>query len=130
EGRAGGREGGEEAVADAAGAAAAVSDVAAEQGLIFTKLEAALDSDGRHHRLRTLTLELPQGKAHLTLALDGVSPFALEGEGGFDGVIETHALAAQLKFANTLLEPHLLVDAKAEADGLNVRAEAAAASLE
>ena len=120
----------EEAVADPAGAAEAVTDVAAEQGLIFTKLEAALDSDGRHHRLRTLTLELPQGKAHLTLALDGASPFALEGEGGFDGVIETHALAAQLKFANTLLEPHLLVDAKAEADGLNVRVEAEAASFE
>ena len=54
-----------------AGAAEAVTDVAAEQGLIFTRLEAALDSDGRHHRLRTLTLDLPQGKAHLTLALDG-----------------------------------------------------------
>ncbi|MDX9886624.1 translocation/assembly module TamB domain-containing protein [Thauera sp.] len=120
----------EEAVADPAGAAEAVTDVAAEQGLIFTKLEAALDSDGRHHRLRTLTLELPQGKAHLTLALDGASPFALEGEGGFDGVIETHALALQLKLANTLLEPHLLADAKAEADGLNVRVEAEAASFE
>ncbi len=120
----------EEAVADPAGAAEAVADVAAEQGLIFTKLEAALDSDGRHHRLRTLTLDLPQGKAHLTLALDGASPFALEGEGGFDGVIETHALAVQLKLANTLLEPHLLADAQAKADGLQARVTAEAASFE
>jgi translocation and assembly module TamB len=118
----------EDAVADPAMAAEAVTEVAAEQGLIFTNLEAALDSDGRHHRLRALTLDLPQGKAKLTLALDGVSPFALEGEGGFDGVIETHALALQLKLANTLLEPHLR--AEAQAQGLQARVEAEAASFE
>ena len=117
----------EDAVADPGSAAEAVTEVAAEQGLIFTNLEAALDSDGRHHRLRTLTVDLPQGKAHLRLALDGVSPFALEGEGGFDGVIETHALALQLALANTLLEPRLVAEARAQ--GLQARVEAEAASF-
>ena len=118
----------EDAVADPGSAAEAVTEVAAEQGLIFTGLEAALDSDGRHHRLRALTLDLPQGKAHLSLALDGVSPFALEGKGGFDGVIETHALALQLELGNTLLEPQLRADAQTE--GLQARVDAEAASFE
>lgn len=118
----------EDAVADPAIAAEAVTEVAVEQGLVFTNLEAVLDSDGRHHHLRTLTLDLPQGKAKLTLALDGVSPFALEGEGGFDGVIDTHALALQLKLANTLLEPQLHAEARAQ--GLQARVEAQAASFE
>lgn len=118
----------EDAVADPGAAAEAVTEVAAAQGLIFTKLEAALDSDGRHHRLRALTLDLPQGKARLSMTLDGVSPFALEGEGGFDGVIETHALALQVALANTLLEPQLRAQAKSE--GLQAWVEAEAASFE
>ncbi|HAF55164.1 MAG TPA: DUF490 domain-containing protein, partial [Thauera sp.] len=117
----------ENAVADPAIAAEAVTEVAAEQGLIFSHLEAALDSDGRHHRLRTLTLDLPQGKANLRLALDGASPFALEGEGGFDGVIESRALGLRLKLGNNLLEPTLV--ANAEAEGLRARVEAAVASF-
>ncbi len=118
----------ETAVADPAGAAEAATEVAAEQGLIFSALEAALDSDGRHHRLRALTVEVPQGKARLELALDGVSPFALEGEGAFDGVLEARTLALQLQLSNTLLEPRLLAEAQAE--GLQARVEAEAASFE
>ncbi|WEN41115.1 Translocation and assembly module subunit TamB [Thauera sp. GDN1] len=118
----------EDAVTDPAIAAEAVTEVAAEQGLIFTKLEAALDSDGRRHALRALTVDLPQGKAKLALALEGRSPFALEGEGGFDGVVDAHPLALQLKLGNTLLEPRL--QAEARSGDLQARVEAQAAAFE
>ncbi|MFB1030799.1 MAG: hypothetical protein QMC09_14105, partial [Thauera sp.] len=88
-------------------AAEAATEVAAEQGLVFSRLEAALSSDGRHHRLEALAVELPQGRAHAALALDGVAPFALAGEVGFDGVVETHAAAVQATLADSLLEPRL-----------------------
>ena len=88
-------------------AAEAATEVAAEQGLVFSRLEAALSSDGRHHRLEALAVELPQGRAHAAFALDGVAPFALAGEVGFDGVVETHAVAVQATLADSLLEPRL-----------------------
>lgn len=116
----------EDAVTDPAIAAEAVTEVAAEQGLIFTGLEAAIASDGRRHQLRALTVDLPQGKARLKLALDGMSPFALEGEGGFDGAIDGHPLALQLKLGNTLLEPRLQAEARSGDLEARVGAQAAA----
>ena len=118
----------EDAVVDPAIAAEAVTEVAAEQGLIFTNLEAALDSDGRRHRLRALTVELPQGRATLKLEVDGVSPFALAGEGGFDGALETHPLALQFGLGNTLLAPCLQAEARSGA--LQARLEAEVAAFE
>ncbi|MHB1375770.1 MAG: translocation/assembly module TamB domain-containing protein, partial [Thauera sp.] len=115
----------EAAVSDPAIAAEAVTEVAAEQGVVFSNLEAALDSDGRHHRLRALTLDLPQGKASLALALDGASPFALNGDGRFEGVVESHPLALRIDLANTLLEPRLRAEAEAADMHAQVVVEAA-----
>ncbi|HRO35799.1 MAG TPA: DUF490 domain-containing protein, partial [Thauera sp.] len=92
-------------------AAAAATEVASEQGLVFSRLEAALSSDGRHHRLESLAVELPQGRVRAALALDGVAPFALAGEAGFDGIFETHAVAVQATLADSLLEPRLRAEA-------------------
>ena len=96
---------------DPALAAEAATEVAAEQGLVFSRLEAALSSDGRHHRLESLAVELPQGRVRAALALDGVAPFALAGEAGFDGIFETHAVAVQATLADSLLEPRLRAEA-------------------
>ncbi|APR03523.1 translocation/assembly module TamB domain-containing protein [Thauera chlorobenzoica] len=118
---------GDPAPAAEAGAEAPATEDAAP-GLHFTALEAALDSDGRHHRLRELSLVLPQGAVRLALAVDGEAPFALEGAGQFDGVIEGRALAVQLGLADTLLEPRIEVEARGE--GLHARIELEAASFE
>lgn len=115
----------EAAVTDPAIAAEAVTEVAAEQGVVFSALEAALDSDGRHHRLRALTLDLPQGKAKVALALDGASPFPLSGEGSLEGVIEAHPLALKIDLANTLLEPRLQAEGQLAGTQMQVVAEAA-----
>lgn len=96
---------------DPALAAEAATEVASEQGLVFSRLEAALSSDGRHHRLESLAVELPQGRVRAALALDGVAPFALAGEAGFDGIFETHAVAVQATLADSLLEPRLRAEA-------------------
>ncbi|MCK2126241.1 translocation/assembly module TamB domain-containing protein [Thauera aromatica] len=106
--------------------AAAAEDAA--PGLRFSALEAALDSDGRHHRLRELSLTLPQGRARLALAVDGAAPFALEGTGQFDGVIEGRALAVRLGLAHTLLEPRIALEARGE--GVQARVELEAASFD
>ena len=116
-----------DAASDPAQAAEATTEVAAEQGLIFTGLEAALDSDGRLHHLRELVVDVPQGRARLALALAGASPFKLEGEGGFEGVIESRPLSVSVTLGNSLLEPQLR--AEASSDGLQVRLEAAAESF-
>lgn len=107
---------------DPALAAEAATEVAAEQGLVFSRLEAALSSDGRHHRLESLSVALPQGRARAALALDGVAPFALAGEAGFDGVVETHAVAVQATLADSLLEPRL--QAKATLGAAHAQIEA------
>ncbi len=117
----------EAAVSDPTIAAEAVTEVAAEQGVVFSNLEAALDSDGRHHSLRTLTLDLPQGRANLALALDGASPFPLSGEGRFEGVIEAHPLVLEVDLASTLLEPRL--QAEGQVAGMQVQVVAEAASF-
>ena len=96
---------------DPALAAEAATEVAAERGLVFSRLEAALSSDGRHHRLESLAVELPQGRVRAALALDGVAPFVLAGEAGFDGIVETHAVAVQATLADSLLEPRLRAEA-------------------
>jgi translocation and assembly module TamB len=96
---------------DPALAAEAATEVAAEQGLVFSRLEAALSSDGRHHRLESLAVELPQGRVRAALALDGVAPFALAGEAGFDGIVDAHAVAVQATLADSLLEPRLRAEA-------------------
>lgn len=94
---------------------------------LFTELEAAFDSDGRRHRLRTLALSLPQGRLQLALGVEGAAPHALDGEGRFDGVIDGRAVAARFGATNTLLEPHLSIDAQGE--GLTARVEVEAESL-
>lgn len=119
--------GAEDAVTDPERAAAEAVEVAAEQGLILWDLSAALDSDGRHHRLQALALSVAQGRLELAAGVDGRSPFALDGEGSFTGVVEGRALAARLAIANTLVEPRLRVDAQSE--GLEARLEVEAASF-
>ncbi len=110
---------------DPARAAEAATEVAAEQGAVFSRLEAVLASDGRHHRLESLSVDLPQGRARLALALDGASPFVLDGEAGFEGVLETHPVTLQATLGDTLLAPHLRVEARSRAALLRVEAEVA-----
>lgn len=108
-------------------AGADAQDTAQTEGgdeVLFSTLEAALDSDGRHHRLRAGAVELPQGKASLALRLDGAAPFPLGGEGRFEGVMASQALALHLALSNTLLEPHLQVDAASAGMRARVAAEA------
>ena len=109
--------------ADPGRAAEAATEVAAEQGTVFSRLEAVLSSDGRHHRLERLTVDLPQGRARLALALDGVSPFALDGEAAFEGVLETHPLTLQATLGDTLLMPRLRAEARSRAALLRIEAE-------
>ena len=109
--------------ADPGRAVEAATEVAAEQGTVFSRLEAAFSSDGRHHRLESLTVDLPQGRARLALSLDGVSPFVLDGEAAFEGVLETHPLALQATLGDTLLTPRLRAEARSRAALLRIEAE-------
>ncbi|MCK2095514.1 translocation/assembly module TamB domain-containing protein [Thauera aromatica] len=113
---------------DPAGDPVPAAEPAEPPGLRFSALDAAFDSDGRHHRLRALSLTLPQGAVRLALALDGAAPFAVDGAGQFDGVIEGRALAVRLGLADTLLEPRAELEARGE--GVHARVELEAASFE
>lgn len=108
---------------DPALAAEAATEVAAEQGLVFSRLEAALASDGRRHRLERLSVELPQGRARMALALDGAAPFALDGEAAFEGAFAAHPVTLQATLAATLLAPRLRAEARSGDARLHAEAE-------
>lgn len=122
---------GEPAAPAPGGAAAngAASDGAKTAVLFgFTDLEAALDSDGAHHRIHRLALTLPQGRAELGGEIAGASPFALSAQGRFDGEQDGRAFALQFSAANTLLQPRLVTDVQGE--GLEGHAEIDAAPFD
>ena len=102
---------------DSGGTALEDSSSAADEEFWFADLKAALDSDGRSHRLRILALTLAQGRAALEARIDGVKPFALSANGRFEGVLEGRQLELSFTASESLLEPH--VEAQAFAAGLD-----------
>lgn len=94
----------------------------------FSALTAAMSSDGRKHRISSLALTLPQGRAQVDLELDGQSPFALVAQGQFAGMQGGRAYNARLSAGGTLIEPHVVLDA--EGEGLQGHAELLAAPFD
>lgn len=88
----------------------------------FKELNAALDSNGRRHRIEALTLSLPQGRVALSASVDGQQPFALDLQGGFAGSVEGHALQLAVQAGNSVMEPEIQLDG--DSDGIVARIEA------
>lgn len=114
-----------ETLGNTAEAAADAVQAAAGQGFWLADLSAAIDSDGRRHALRALSVTLPQGQLALAARIDGLAPFALDASGRFDGAFEGRAFEARLTVGETLLAPKVVVEASAE--GLTAHAELLAA---